>query len=72
MDTIVGLKEVRENINRFVKGVEKGRSFLVVRKAKPLFRLTPLEKQDEEWEEVIDFTKIKKGGIRIKEILSRL
>ncbi len=26
--------------------------------------------EDENWEEVVDFTKIKKGGVKIDEILS--
>ncbi len=37
----------------------------------PLFHIVFLE-DDEQWEEVIDFTKIKKSGVDIKEILARL
>ncbi|OGL89024.1 hypothetical protein A3H75_02360 [Candidatus Uhrbacteria bacterium RIFCSPLOWO2_02_FULL_51_9] len=67
---IIGLKEVRANINRFVRGTQRGESYIVARKSKPLFRLGPLE--EETWQEVIDFTTIKKGGVNIKEILKRL
>lgn len=72
METIVGLKEVREHIGRFVEGTRKGRSFIVVRKSKPLFRLAPLREKAEQWEEAVDFSKIRKGGVDIKELLSRL
>jgi hypothetical protein len=41
-----------------------------MRKNKPLFRLSPID--DSEWETVIDFTKIKKGGVKIEDLLSRL
>ena len=70
--TIVGLKELRENIETYIEGVKKGRSFIVVRKSKPVFKISSLDEADELWEQVIDFTKIKKGGIKIGELLSRL
>ena len=70
MEHIVGLKDLRENMERYAQKVAQGKSFVVIRRAKPLFRLAPLE--DEEWEEVIDFTKIRKGGIPAKELLSVL
>lgn len=41
-----------------------------MKKSKPLFRLLPTE--DEHWEQVIDFTKIQKGGVDIDDILARL
>lgn len=70
---IVGLKELRENISTYITEVGKGKSFTVVRRSKPIFVITPVEQDEEgEWETVIDFTKIKKGGVNIKEILSRL
>lgn len=69
---IVGLKELRENIDTFIRGVEGGKSFIVARKSKPIFKISSPHEDDALWEEVIDFTKIKKGGVRIKDILSRL
>lgn len=72
MEKIVGLKELRENVNSYINAVEKrGDSFIVLRRSKPVFKITPLS-EDEEWETVIDFTKIKKGGVSLKELLSRL
>jgi len=67
----VGLRELRENTSELLKEIEKGHSFTVLRRSKPLFRVTPLN-EDENWEEVIDFTKMKKGGIDIDDVLSRL
>lgn len=71
MENIVGLKELRQNINKYIAEVKKGKNFIVLRRSKPLFRLVPHEKE-EDWEEVVDFTKIRKGGIALKELLSRL
>jgi len=70
--TIVGLKELRENIDNYISRVEKGDSFVVVRKSKPVFKISPLDDDAELWESVIDFTKIKKGGVAIADLLSRL
>lgn len=71
MENIIGLKDLRQNMADYTKKVQKGQSFIVFKQSKPLFKVIPLE-NEEEWEEIIDFTKIKRGGINIKEILSRL
>ena len=69
MDKIIGLKELRQDVERYATAVQNGASLIVVRRSKPIFRISPVE---EEWEEVVDFTKIKKGGVDIKRVLSRL
>lgn len=71
MNTIIGLKELRENMDRYAVRVKKGESFIVVRKSKPLFALRPLE-SEETWESIVDFTKIRKGGVSIQDVLKRL
>ncbi|MBU6142297.1 hypothetical protein KGO95_04300 [Patescibacteria group bacterium] len=71
MDHIIGLKELRENVEQYASAVKSGKSFTVVRKSKPLFKISPVG-DDEHWEEVIDLTKIKKGGVDIKDLISRL
>jgi prevent-host-death family protein len=71
MVKIVGLKELRENMDEYVRDVGRGTEYVVVRRSKPLFRMVAPQ-ENEEWETVVDFTKIKKGGVGIKEILSRL
>jgi len=70
MDNIINLKNLREHMQEYAKKVQKGDSFIIFKKSKPLFKITPIN--DETWEEVIDFTKIKKQGIDIKELLQRL
>ena len=70
MENIVNLKELRENMQRYAQKVQRGDSFVVFKRSKPLFRITPVE--TDAWEEVIDFTKIRKGGVNLKELLQRL
>ncbi|MES2087794.1 MAG: type II toxin-antitoxin system prevent-host-death family antitoxin [Patescibacteria group bacterium] len=68
---IVGLKELRNNIETYIKKVDKGESFTVVRRSSPVFKVSPVDDENL-WEEVIDFTKLKKGGVEIGEMISRL
>lgn len=71
---VVGLKELRENMDLYISGVEKGRSFVVVRRSQPIFRLAPVDVWGDEgvWETVIDFVKFKKGGVPLDEVISSL
>jgi len=70
MENIITVKKLRENLADYAKQTQKGRSFLVFRKSEPMFKIAPVE--NEVWEEVIDFTKIYKGGVDIKDLLARL
>lgn len=72
MDTIIGLKDLRENLPAYAEKIERGERFIVVKKSKPLFRISPIDEDESAWEEVIDFTKIKKGGVGVSELLERL
>ena len=72
MEHIVGVKELRENLETYIREVKKGKSFIIARRSKPLFKLSPLDQDDGAWERVIDFTKVKRGGVPIADILSRL
>lgn len=66
---IVGLKDLRENMEKYIKRVRKGESLTVVRRSEPVFRITPVDADDEAgWETVIDFTKIRKGGVPAEEV----
>lgn len=71
MEKVIGLKELRENTETYISAVNKGQSFVVIRRAKPVFKLSPV-KEEENWETMADFTKIKKGGVDIDDILTRL
>jgi len=71
INKIVGVKELRQNLDEYIDQISKGGSFTVVRRSKPVFNITPVD-YEAGWEEVVDFTKIKKGGVKIEEVLSRL
>lgn len=70
--SIVGLKELRENIESYISEVKKGKSFVVVRRSQPVFKISSPEDESGQWETVVDFTRIKKGGVAIDDLLSRL
>ena len=70
MENIINLKSLRENMQEYAQKVKKGHSFMVFKKSKPLFKISPID--EEYWEEVVDFTKIKKAGINLKELLKCL
>ncbi|MEK7510665.1 MAG: type II toxin-antitoxin system prevent-host-death family antitoxin [Patescibacteria group bacterium] len=69
---IIGLKELRENTETYIKRVNKGESITVMRRSTPLFRLTPVDEEEMGWETVIDFTKIDPRGVPIEEVLASL
>ena len=69
---IVGLKELRENIQTYIAQIKKGNSFTVVRRSRPIFTISPLDQETGQWEPVVDFTKIKRGGVTIEALLSHL
>lgn len=73
-NTIIGLKELRENMDNYISQVGEGKSFVVVKKSKPVFKLTPLDMWGDEgmWERVADFTKIKKSGVPLADVLSKI
>ncbi len=72
MDKIIGLKEFRENLPFYAEKIGKGSCFIVTKKSKPLFRVCSYDEDESLWEEVVDFTKIKKGGVLINDLLNRL
>jgi len=71
MENLIALKDLRLNMEKYAAKVKIGQSFIVLRKSKPLFKITPID-EESRWQEVIDFTKIQKGGVNIDEVLSRL
>lgn len=68
---IIGLKELRANAELYISQVMEGKSFIVVKRSKPVFKMMPPE-TEEQWETVVDFTKIGKGGVSAKTILKTL
>ena len=72
--SIIGLKELREKTAHYIGQVAKGYSFTVIRRARPIFKIVPVDEWGDEghWETMIDFTKIKKGGVPASLILKAL
>jgi len=68
----IPLKELENNVSLYASRVERGESFVVMKRSKPIFRISSIDASEEEWEEVIDFTRIQKGGVKISEVLNRL
>lgn len=69
---IVGLKELRENMETYIKRVNKGESITVFRRSTPLFTINPIDDDEAQWETVINFTEISPEGVSAHEILRRL
>ena len=70
---VVGLKELRENMESYIKRVQKGESLTIMRRGEPIFRITPVDTASEDvWETVIDFTEINPNGVPAKEVLQAL
>ncbi|OHA01143.1 MAG: hypothetical protein A3C12_01945 [Candidatus Sungbacteria bacterium RIFCSPHIGHO2_02_FULL_49_20] len=72
MTTIIGLKQLRENVEKYVSEVNEGKSFTVMKKSRPVFRIVPPDDDDSMWETVVDFTEFYKEGTPARELLKRL
>lgn len=70
-NSIVGLKELRQNIENYISEVKKGKSFIVVRRSTPILKISSPD-EDEVWERVADFTSIKKRGVPAGDLLKVL
>lgn len=70
MNHLVNLKDLRENVSTYADRVAEGDSFIIMRRSKPLFKISPVV--DGGWETVIDFTQFKKDGISASELLRRM
>jgi prevent-host-death family protein len=71
---IIGLKELRENMEEYIERVKKGASFTVARRSQPIFEILPVgEREDESaWETVADLTVIDPDGVSAKDVLRSL
>lgn len=70
MKNVVNLKEFRQNVAKYEARVKKGDSFIVMRRSRPLFRVSPVD--EDGWETVVDFTKFRKGGMPVDEVIKAL
>jgi len=73
-ETIIGLKELRENTEKYISQVDKGHSFTIVRRSKPVFRITPVDVwgDEGEWETVADFRDIAPRGVSLETVAHAL
>lgn len=72
MQNIIGLRDLRENMDKYLTQIERGKSFTVVRRSRPMFKISPLSEDNERWETIADFTKINKKGVDARKILKAL
>ena len=72
--SIIGLKELRENTEKYISDITKGKSFTVVRRSRPVFKISPVDEWGDEgvWETVIDFREINEQGVPAKDVLKAL
>ncbi len=68
-DHIVPFKEFRLNAERYIDALAEGKSFLVMKRSRPIFRLEPVE---EVWETIGDFSGERGGGVSAKALLKAL
>lgn len=69
---IIGLKELRENTEAYIRRVHRGESITVMRRSTPLFLLTPVDADESGWEPVVDFTTVDNKGASARDILAAL
>lgn len=71
---IIGFKELRENAGKYISAVEKGKTFTVVRRSKPIFKMMPVDEWGDEgvWKTLIDFRDKRGNGIRAEDLLKML
>lgn len=73
--TYIGVKELRQNLNKYAQRVRKGEGFIVMKHNKPLFQITPVKADkwgEEGWESVVDFTEIDPQGVPFDDVLRAL
>ncbi len=70
---ILGLKELRENAEVYIKRIGKGESFTVMRRSTPIFKIIPVDEGGRAWETITDFTTPDNPkGISIDKVISAL
>ena len=70
MHNLINLKDLRENVTKYASRIDKGDSFIVMKRSKPLFKICPVD--EDGWETVIDFTQFRKGGMPVDEVIKAL
>ena len=76
----VGLREFRENTGKYIAALKKGKKFTIFKHSKPIFAIVPADEVEYDldeldgpgWKTLIDFTKIRKGGIPAEELIAAI
>lgn len=68
-ENILAFKDFRLNAPKYLKQVAEGKSFLVIKRSRPAFRIEPV---NEIWETIGDFSKMPGGGVSIDVLLKAL
>ncbi|MBU3968948.1 type II toxin-antitoxin system prevent-host-death family antitoxin [Patescibacteria group bacterium] len=71
---IVGVKELRNNLGKYINKINKGAEFTVIKRSKPVFKISPVDEWGDEgiWETVVDFKKIDLRGVDLLKVLDAL
>ena len=67
----VGLKELRTNLGTYLTRIHKGETFTVMRRSEPVFKIVPVD-EEEQWETVVDCASMDKRGMSARDILKML
>ena len=72
--SIIGLKELREHTEEYIEKVQEGRSFVVMRRSEPIFKIAPVDVWGDEgaWESVADFSEVGEKGVNAREVLKSI
>ena len=72
--SLIGLKEFREHTEEYIDKVRAGKSFIVLKRSRPVFKVAPVDAWGDEgtWETVADFTEVAAGGVRAEDVLQSL
>lgn len=70
---IIGLKEFRVNAEKYISAVSLGKTFTVVRRSKPIFRIVSVDEWGDEgkWETILDLTKGKHKNMTAGKLLEQ-
>ena len=67
---LIGFKELRENSEKYIKRVGRGETFTILRRTKPIFKIVPMDHDEESgWETIADFTHINPAGVPADQVL---
>jgi antitoxin (DNA-binding transcriptional repressor) of toxin-antitoxin stability system len=69
MSVTIGLKDLRDNMDEYISRVDNGESLIVMRRSRAVFKLVPPD-DNAGWERAVDFTKFKKQGVSLSDVLA--